>query len=137
MTTFYRGHLALVTHEVFESWSPCRQRFLLRHLSEVGVVRCVPDLCGLGLTWLAWPTAMAFAASWPFLHSPLAWATALAVAAMPAVVGGAWWYRRPPAWELVAAYGGYQVRLFVTPDKRIFGQVRRALLRAMEANARA
>jgi hypothetical protein len=46
------------------------------------------------------------------------------------------WYRRRPVWELVAGYQGAQVSLFATADKRTFGQVRRALLRALEAHGR-
>ncbi len=39
-------------------------------------------------------------------------------------------------WELTATYHGYQVALFSTTDVRIFGQVKRALVRALEANVR-
>jgi hypothetical protein len=36
--------------------------------------------------------------------------------------------------ELRASYHGYVVRLFSSRDERLFGQVRRALLRATEAH---
>jgi hypothetical protein len=94
VTTYYRGPLALITHEVFVSWSPpLQRRYRLAQLHAVEVVRAAPD-------------------------------------------PGTPWYRRRRVWALVAAYQGHSVRLFATPDSRTFGQVRRALLRALEAHER-
>jgi len=40
--------------------------------------------------------------------------------------------RARPQYEIRAKYGVHDVRLFHTSDARIFGQVRRALIRALE-----
>jgi hypothetical protein len=39
---------------------------------------------------------------------------------------------RRPLLEIRARYGGSDIRLFCTTDARTFGQVRRALIRALE-----
>jgi hypothetical protein len=41
-----------------------------------------------------------------------------------------------PAQEIRASYGVHDVRLFHTTDRQTFGQVRRALIRALEWRAR-
>jgi hypothetical protein len=43
-----------------------------------------------------------------------------------------WWSRM--VWELRAMYRGRPVLLYSSSDERTFGQVRRALVRALEAN---
>jgi len=50
------------------------------------------------------------------------------------VVRGGWRFGGR-VYELRAGYRGYLVRLFTSRDSRVFGQVRRALLRATEAHA--
>jgi len=40
--------------------------------------------------------------------------------------------RTPAAQEIRAQYGLHDVRLFHSSDRRVFGQVRRALIRALE-----
>jgi hypothetical protein len=42
--------------------------------------------------------------------------------------------RGQPIWELRAVYRGRPVLLYATTDVRAFGQIRRALVRALEAN---
>ena len=42
--------------------------------------------------------------------------------------------RNRPTWELRAVYHGRWVELFSTTDLQTFGQVKRALVRALEAN---
>ncbi|MFI5913678.1 hypothetical protein [Dactylosporangium sp. NPDC051541] len=44
--------------------------------------------------------------------------------------------RNRPAQEIRAQYGVHDVRLFHTSDRQTFGQVRRALIRALEWRAR-
>ena len=46
------------------------------------------------------------------------------------------YFRNRPTWELRATYHGYQVELFSTNDETTFGQVKRALVRALEACVR-
>ncbi|MBL7260379.1 DUF6232 family protein [Paractinoplanes lichenicola] len=54
-------------------------------------------------------------------------------------VGGAVWiddYRNPRNMELTALHRGRRVVLFTSDNQRVFEQVRRAVVRAVEANSR-
>ena len=46
---------------------------------------------------------------------------------------GTWWRPRVRCYELHAIHRGQVVTLFACPDRRVFGQVTRALVRAVEA----
>jgi Family of unknown function (DUF6232) len=132
MVTYYRGPQALVTDEVFEVWCPYFQTFKVRELYDVHVVRGNADPVVVGILHVAAGAVVVTLAVWPFLHSPTAWMTALAMMVAPSVVGGACWRLSPPAYELRATYRGYQVQLFRSWDMQTFGQVRRALVRSLE-----
>jgi hypothetical protein len=132
MVTYYRGRTALVTHEVFEVWCPRFQRYSIGDLRDVQVTRGAPDPLALRSAGTAAVLLAGVAASWPFLHSPEAWLVAAVLVTVPAVLGGACWRRNPPEWVLRATYHSYQVELFRCTDAQTFGQVRRALLRALE-----
>jgi hypothetical protein len=136
MTEYYRSDVALITHEVLEIWIPQYQRFAIRDLHDVRVVRAGPDPLVIISAVLTGTLAVGVAVCSPFLHTPAAWSAAIAVVAIPGVLGGACWRLYPPQWELVATYRTLRVRIFATRDSRTFGQIRRALLRAMEANER-
>jgi hypothetical protein len=132
MVIYYRGPTVRITHEVFEVWSPQRQRYPIAELRNVYVVRGRPDPLALASGGATAVVLAAVAGSWPFLHSPGAWLVAAALVAVPATLGGACWRINPPDWALRATYRSYQVELFRCPDARVFGQVRRALLGALE-----
>jgi hypothetical protein len=132
MVTYYRGPTVRVTHEVFEVWSPRPQRYAIADLRDVHVVRGRPDPLALASAAATGVVLAGVAASWPFLHSAGAWLVATALIAVPAAMGGACWRINPPEWALRATYRSYQVELFRCPDARVFGQVRRALMRALE-----
>jgi hypothetical protein len=51
-------------------------------------------------------------------------------------IGGAARLLRQARWNLQADYRGVGVCLYSTTDAHAFGQVRRGLIRALEANAR-
>ena len=135
MVIYYRGTTIRVTHEVFEIGAPRPQRFAIADLRDVHVVRGGPDpelgvdFRGIHLVALV---LAGVAASWPFIHSPQAWLVAAALVTLPAVLGGACWRINPPDWALRATYHAYQVELFRCSDGRVFGQVRRALMRVLE-----
>jgi hypothetical protein len=57
---------------------------------------------------------------------------ALAVLAVSSLVSGACWRNRGHQHELWAVHRGQWVCLFQTPDAHLFGQVSRALRRAIE-----
>ena len=44
---------------------------------------------------------------------------------------------RRPRWQLLAEHHGTTICLYSTTEERTFGQVKRALVRALEANTRA
>jgi cytochrome c biogenesis protein ResB len=67
-----------------------------------------------------------------FLGSAASWLTAAALIVSPALVGRTWWRRHRTEWVLRATYRRHQVDLFSCTDTRTFGQVKRALLRALE-----
>ena len=93
------------------------------------------------------PTAPAVLASLAALGVALATATqclwvrgailllAFFAAAAPALILAMTGRLRPCRYELWGRYGGRPVRLFVTDDERVYGQVTRALRRAREAYA--
>src|SRR6266545_2081202 len=124
----------LVTGEAMEVKAPSRQRFLIRELHDVHVVREGPDRLTVTLTVVAGTLAVTVAASWPFLHSTAAWFVAVTFVAVPAVLAALCWWWNPPRLELRATYRDRPVRLFQSRDGRVFGQVMRALIRAIEAN---
>jgi hypothetical protein len=136
MIEYYRSDVALITNEVLELWCPDRQRFAIRDLHDVRVVRAGPDPLVIVSAVLVGTLAVGVAICSPFLHTPAAWFAAIGVVVIPGVLGGVCWRLYPPQWELIARYQTLQVRLFATRDARTFGQIRRALLRAMEANER-
>jgi hypothetical protein len=133
MVTYYRGPSALITHQAFEVWCPYRQRFAIAELYDVHVVRGGADPLAVGTSRVAGVSALVAAAGWPFLHTTTSWLVALAFVAVPGVFSGACWRLNRPEWELRATYRSYQVQLFCSRDLRTFGQVRRALTRAVEA----
>ena len=129
---YYRGRLARVTDEMFEVNLPYRHSYPIRELRDVYVVRGRRDLVALGLTGLVFVLLVGVAVATPLLRPPRDWLAAVVAVGLPAIVGGACWRLRRPRYELRATYRGYSVQLITTSDPRVFGQVRRALLRAME-----
>jgi hypothetical protein len=136
MAVFYRGHTLAITSDVVEVWSPQYQRFSIRDLREVYVFRDVANPVvarGIGASAVM---LIATAVSWQFLQSLAVLAIGALVVLAPAVIAGACIRSRRPPWELRALYRGEDVRLYSTPDALAFGQVKRALVRAIEANDR-
>lgn len=67
------------------------------------------------------------------VRSPVAWLIAVPALLIPCLVGLVCVRRWPAQYELLARYRGGQVTLFTTRDEREFGQVARAVRRAIEA----
>jgi hypothetical protein len=143
MTVFYPGPCVRVTHKVFEAHHPSYRSFVIRELRHVHVIQEQADVLGVGSapiriasTGLAGVAAMAAAVGWAIFDSPLTSVAALMVLAMSSVVSGACWRTRGHAhlYELRAVHHGQPICLFQTTDVRVFGQVSRALCRAMEQN---
>ncbi len=139
MVVFYRGPCVRITHEVFETWCPSYRSFPLRELRGLCVVeRAAPSTAIRSLR-----TALISAAGTIGLVAGLAWVagwrTLLSLAAMTVAVLLAMAllisiaYRTPPlAWELVGVYRGQPVQLFRAIDAKTIGEVRRALVRALD-----
>jgi hypothetical protein len=132
MTVYYRGPCARVTHEMFEVWCPRYRSIPIRELRDVRVVRGGSDPIVVRSTSLAGAAAAAFAVSWPFFDTPSTWIVGLGLVAASAAVSGACWRTRPRSYELWATVRTLQVPLFRTRDAQAFGQLQRALVRAME-----
>jgi Family of unknown function (DUF6232) len=135
MTTFYPGPYARVTHKVFEVWHPRHRAFALRDVAyayvvpgTVGAHRDKIRVCSAGSSGLAvLILALArFAGNWPTTASAVVLLAASAMIFGASLAAG----RRPH--ELWGIYQGRPTCLFQTTDERVFGQVSRALLRAIQ-----
>ena len=132
MLLYYRGSDALVTEDTFEVRWPRPQRFPVRELRGVRVVRHALDRTVVASMHTALGAFVFVAFSWPVLDSVEAWFLALMLVATPAAVSGVCLRVRPRAHELRAHYGDRDVSLYTSDDPRVFGQVQRALVRARE-----
>jgi hypothetical protein len=134
--TYYEGPYAVVTSDVFRVRCPYHHEFAVTELRDVGVVRGGLDSLSVGTTCLAGGSLVVFTASWPFIHTPVGWLGAVVFATTPWVVSVSCWRLRRPEQELWATYRHQRVQLFTCRNERVFGQVRRALLRALEERRR-
>jgi hypothetical protein len=134
MIVYYQGPMAHITDRALETWCPNRQRFAITELYDVHIVRGSADRLAVGTTRIAGSSAVVAAACWPFLHTPGAWAVAVTMVVVPGAFSGACWRLNRPELELRATYRGYRVQLFSSRDAQMFGQVRRGLMRAIEAH---
>jgi hypothetical protein len=142
MTLFYRGSDARITHEVIEIWCPTYRRFVLRDLTSVWVLEG-PGRIPLALLAVrngssgmagavAVAAALAWAEGWSALESPGPALALVVLLGTSAAVAGACWRAQPVERELMACYRDRPVRLYRSADARTFGQVQRALVRALE-----
>lgn len=136
MTVFYRGPRALITHRTFEVRHPCRAVFLIHDLRSVHIV----ETAGPSRAPIVWASSgSAGIAAVMVLTNGLDMPTPLAllgglVLLVAAGLGATTACLRPPSrgFELRAVYRGRVVSMFHSTNYREFGQVRRALLRAIE-----
>jgi hypothetical protein len=139
MTVFYQGRCACITHKVFETYSPSYQSFAISELAQVGVAQTpsgsesgVLVQLKVGSSGIAVAAAIVAVLGGSIFGSPPTSFGALAVLAVSALVSGACWRSRGHQHELWAVHRGRWVCLFHTPDVHVFGQVSRALRRAIE-----
>lgn len=143
MTVFYRGPCALITHKVFETRCPVYQSFDLCDLYLVHVVERTAEppaavsSARVGSTGVAGATAVVLALGWtegwPTFDQPMVGLGTIALLVISVAVSGACWRVQPIELELAAVYHDQPVSLFRTTDEQTFGQVKRALLRALES----
>jgi hypothetical protein len=132
MTTYYRGPDVLITDRFFAVLQPTPMQFRIAHLQDAHVVRGGVHPARTIAGCATGATAVVVAFSWPFLHSATSLALALLATAAPALATGACFRVTPRQYELRARYQQFDVRLYATTDLTRFGQVQRALLRALE-----
>ena len=131
MTVFYRSRDLVISENEFVTFS-ASERFSLSDLSGVHIVRGAPDPLRRNASHAVAGAMILAVAIGPILDTPVAWAVATL-----AVIGSAGYglsiFSRRPRWQLNARHQGVDVCLFSTTDQLTFGQVRRGLLRALEA----
>jgi hypothetical protein len=132
MTVYYRGPEAMITHEVFRVYVPQRRTFRIEELSDVHVLRGDLHPVRVVAAHTAGGALVVVAASWPFVHTPTAFLLMLMLVAAPSAVSGACSRLTPRPYELRATYRSLEVRLYRSTDERMFGQVKRGLIRSLE-----
>jgi hypothetical protein len=139
MTDFYRGPCARITHKVFEPLTPVHRWFAISDLRGVHIVHVGPEgRSADAIPVRLYTTGVAGAAmitGWPVFGSVPMSVVAMIALAAASVWGGGCWRSRPHSYELHGLYRGSLQLLFSTPDARVFGQVSRALARALAYRA--
>jgi hypothetical protein len=139
VTLYYNGDDVRITHEVFQTRSPFSQSFPIEELRyvhtvkfdriEALVARPQVGVCSTGLTGAVAIFTIVEHAT--FGHPLVTIAAVGALAAAAAVAGACWSAQRRPL-ELRAMHRGRLVCLLSTTDRRMFGEVTRALVRVLE-----
>jgi hypothetical protein len=135
MTVFYRSQELLISRDAFVPlFSP--YRFALADLSRVQVVRgASAHGTGRTATHAAVGALAVVAAAGPLVDAPQGWAVAVVALIGAIVVAGTSHALKRQRWQLQADHNGATILLYSTTDARTFGQVKRAMVRALEANA--
>jgi Na+/H+ antiporter NhaD/arsenite permease-like protein len=135
MTVFYRSKELVIDNEaIVELLS--EQRFALSELSRIHISRRNDEPRRVARQAIVGAVIIVIATG-SVLDTSAGWATAvLSVLLLLLGLGGTAHVLRRPRWQLLAVYRGMDVCLCSTTDTHMFGQVRRGLLRALEANRR-
>ena len=129
---YYRGPCAHITQDLLEVWTPRHQIYLITELEAVHVI---PGSPGRRAAPPILPAATVLVAlALPFVHAPAGLLALVALLALASTVAACLRHAGQP-YELYATHRGRRVRLFQCPDAQTFGQVKRALARAMERHA--
>ncbi|GLI00418.1 DUF6232 family protein [Phytohabitans aurantiacus] len=134
MTVFYRGPCIVITHRDFRILRPHPRVFPIRDLRGVHVV--VIDRSGVSITvgssGMAGVAVVVIATGGLDLPAPLALIGGVALFAV-ATLAGECFRASARRYELRAVCRSEPVLLFATSDVRTFGQVKRGLIRALQA----
>jgi hypothetical protein len=129
VTWYYRGPDIAVTNQYLLTE---HDRYALVELEELGIVRgpmhpavVISAVIAVAQTPVVIPVVA-------MVRSPLAFLCAAILLVVPCVVAIVSARRWPPRMELQARYRGRTLVLFASHDEREFGQVSRALRRAVE-----
>jgi hypothetical protein len=133
MRVYYRGPDALVTDERFVWRASAPQTFAVRELHRVGRARAaVPDPRSGGAVAIAVGLGAAAVAGWA-VAGPLVGGALGAMAMIALLVAvTARQLRRVHMWQVHATYRGAVTVIYQSTDERVFNQVTRALMRAIE-----
>lgn len=147
VTVFYRGPCAHITHEVFESRCPYHRRYNIRDIRQIYLARRAREpaysdssqlrarsagLAGVAAVAVALGGPALSAASMPPAVTAGLAALLVVVALASAAVAACLRVQPARVYELWALYQDELTCLFLTTDERVFGQVKRALVRAVE-----
>jgi hypothetical protein len=133
MRVYYRGPDALVTDERLVWRAAAPQIFAVRELHRVGRARAaVPDPRSGGAVAIAVGLGAAAVAGWA-VAGPLVGGALGAMAMIALLVAvTARQLRRVHMWQVHATYRGAVTVIYQSTDERVFNQVTRALMRAIE-----
>jgi hypothetical protein len=127
---YYRTSDVAVTNQHLHTR---RERYALSELADLGMVRgplhpavLISSVIAVAQTPIVIPVVT-------IVRSPLAFLLAAVLLVVPCVVAIVSARRWPPRLELQARYRGRELVLFASHDEREFGQVSRALRRAVES----
>jgi hypothetical protein len=134
MTVFYRSKELVVDSEaIMELLS--QQRFALSELSQVHIARRDDQSNRVAMPTIVGALVLVVATG-SELDTPAGRAAVALSAVMVLGLGGVSHLFRRSRWQLMAVYRGADVCLCSTTDAHLFGQVRRGLVRALEAHHR-
>lgn len=133
MPTFYRTRTVRITHRSMHVFDPEPAVYLIGELGPVWVVTPEPPQVLVRASCSSGAMVAALLVSTQQPDHAMAWVVALLVVGTSAILLA----RRPRAaapaeYALVATCRGEWICLYSTPDPAEFGQVRRALQRAIE-----
>jgi hypothetical protein len=131
MAVFYRGPELVITHEVLVVLGPPRQKLKLDELSDARVLRGQPHPARTLTRHSVTGALLVAATTWQHLDRPSAWLAMTVLVAGTVGAHEACRHLCPRPWELWAQYRGLDVRLYHCTDPVRFGQISRALGRAL------
>jgi hypothetical protein len=136
MTLYYRSRDVLITDRLFAVREPGPARYAIAELALPRVVVSGHHPAGRYAAWVAGVAALLAVVAWPRLNSVEQQLAIVGMVLLPSLVSGACIRVIPRQHELWATYRYRHVCLFSTTDAQRFGQVRRALVRALEHRQR-
>jgi hypothetical protein len=136
MPTYYPGPDVRITDKVFTVLGDRPIRFRIKDLVDPYVIRGDRHPAGVVTGRFAVGTTVAGTVSWG-MHDSLVLHAAMVVAiAIPVLVAGACLRAAPRTYQLWAVHDSTDVCLYSSTHQARFGQVRRALVRAVEEQHR-
>ena len=136
MPTYYPGPDVRITDKAFTVLSDRPTRFHISELVDPYVVRGDRHPAGVVTGRFAIGTVVAGTVAWPMNDSLLLHLAMLIAIAIPVLVTGACLRAAPRTYQLRALHQSTDVCLYSTTHPARFGQVRRALVRAVEEESR-